>query len=161
MIYFHKVKQQKILRQIWETILLCNFFLSDLIQLLNNSNIKTRYYKNITRQFLYHSSSNSKSIPENLATVHEYYTFIQKHISQLFVTIIIIIIITNGILYKNTGSTNYLQDYCPLLDVTYQLNNFTVVNKMLMKFLCYFQILGICFAQNLRADIFAQKAKWH
>ncbi|CAH2243609.1 jg5130 [Pararge aegeria aegeria] len=23
------------------------------------------------------------------------------------------------------------------------------------------QILGICFAQNLRADIFAQKAKWH
>lgn len=25
----------------------------------------------------------------------------------------------------------------------------------------FFQILGICFAQNLRADIFAQKAKWH
>ncbi|XP_067138156.1 tetraspanin-5-like isoform X2 [Centruroides vittatus] len=24
-----------------------------------------------------------------------------------------------------------------------------------------FQILGICFAQNLRADIFAQKSKWH
>jgi len=24
-----------------------------------------------------------------------------------------------------------------------------------------FQILGICFAQNLRADIFAQKGKWH
>ncbi|XP_055697024.1 tetraspanin-5 isoform X2 [Phlebotomus papatasi] len=28
-------------------------------------------------------------------------------------------------------------------------------------FLAFFQILGICFAQNLRADIFAQKAKWH
>ncbi|XP_066147328.1 tetraspanin-5 isoform X1 [Euwallacea fornicatus] len=29
-------------------------------------------------------------------------------------------------------------------------------------FLLFFlQILGICFAQNLRADIFAQKAKWH
>ncbi|XP_050303119.1 tetraspanin-5 isoform X1 [Anthonomus grandis grandis] len=28
-------------------------------------------------------------------------------------------------------------------------------------FVCFFQILGICFAQNLRADIFAQKAKWH
>ncbi|XP_019764774.1 tetraspanin-5-like isoform X1 [Dendroctonus ponderosae] len=27
--------------------------------------------------------------------------------------------------------------------------------------LLFFQILGICFAQNLRADIFAQKAKWH
>ncbi|XP_065340476.1 LOW QUALITY PROTEIN: tetraspanin-5-like [Cloeon dipterum] len=26
---------------------------------------------------------------------------------------------------------------------------------------CFSQILGICFAQNLRADIFAQKAKWH
>ena len=26
--------------------------------------------------------------------------------------------------------------------------------------LTYFQILGICFAQNLRADIFAQMAKW-
>ncbi|XP_076260649.1 tetraspanin 26A isoform X2 [Rhynchophorus ferrugineus] len=25
----------------------------------------------------------------------------------------------------------------------------------------FLQILGICFAQNLRADIFAQKAKWH
>ncbi|XP_065157009.1 tetraspanin-5 isoform X1 [Atheta coriaria] len=25
----------------------------------------------------------------------------------------------------------------------------------------FFQILGICFAQNLRADIFAQKSKWH
>ncbi|CAH0390309.1 unnamed protein product [Bemisia tabaci] len=25
----------------------------------------------------------------------------------------------------------------------------------------FFKILGICFAQNLRADIFAQKAKWH
>lgn len=25
----------------------------------------------------------------------------------------------------------------------------------------FMQILGICFAQNLRADIFAQKAKWH
>ncbi|XP_076363961.1 tetraspanin-12-like [Tachypleus tridentatus] len=25
----------------------------------------------------------------------------------------------------------------------------------------FIQILGICFAQNLRADIFAQKAKWH
>lgn len=25
----------------------------------------------------------------------------------------------------------------------------------------FHQILGICFAQNLRADIFAQKAKWH
>ncbi|XP_037030576.1 tetraspanin-5 isoform X5 [Bradysia coprophila] len=28
-------------------------------------------------------------------------------------------------------------------------------------FLAFMQILGICFAQNLRADIFAQKAKWH
>ncbi|KAK9737593.1 Tetraspanin family [Popillia japonica] len=28
-------------------------------------------------------------------------------------------------------------------------------------FILFFQILGICFAQNLRADIFAQKAKWH
>lgn len=28
-------------------------------------------------------------------------------------------------------------------------------------FLIFMQILGICFAQNLRADIFAQKAKWH
>uniref|UniRef100_A0A336K1X4 Tetraspanin n=1 Tax=Culicoides sonorensis TaxID=179676 RepID=A0A336K1X4_CULSO len=28
-------------------------------------------------------------------------------------------------------------------------------------FLPFLQILGICFAQNLRADIFAQKAKWH
>ncbi|KAJ8985621.1 hypothetical protein NQ317_015115 [Molorchus minor] len=27
--------------------------------------------------------------------------------------------------------------------------------------LLFLQILGICFAQNLRADIFAQKAKWH
>ncbi|EEC19595.1 tetraspanin, putative [Ixodes scapularis] len=27
--------------------------------------------------------------------------------------------------------------------------------------LAVLQILGICFAQNLRADIFAQKAKWH
>ncbi|XP_054156117.1 tetraspanin-5-like isoform X2 [Oppia nitens] len=27
--------------------------------------------------------------------------------------------------------------------------------------LSFTQILGICFAQNLRADIFAQKAKWH
>ncbi|KAL9874479.1 tetraspanin 26A isoform 2-T3 [Glossina fuscipes fuscipes] len=25
----------------------------------------------------------------------------------------------------------------------------------------FFQILGICFAQNLRADIYAQKSKWH
>jgi len=24
----------------------------------------------------------------------------------------------------------------------------------------FLQILGICFAQNLRADIFAQKSKW-
>jgi hypothetical protein len=32
----------------------------------------------------------------------------------------------------------------------------------LILFVClFFQILGICFAQNLRADIFAQKAKWH
>ncbi|XP_076666172.1 tetraspanin 26A isoform X3 [Andrena cerasifolii] len=31
----------------------------------------------------------------------------------------------------------------------------TVVSTMVL------QILGICFAQNLRADIFAQKAKWH
>lgn len=30
-----------------------------------------------------------------------------------------------------------------------------------MKIMLIFQILGICFAQNLRADIFAQKAKWH
>ncbi|KAK5649404.1 hypothetical protein RI129_000433 [Pyrocoelia pectoralis] len=28
-------------------------------------------------------------------------------------------------------------------------------------FILFAQILGICFAQNLRADIFAQKAKWH
>lgn len=28
-------------------------------------------------------------------------------------------------------------------------------------FVLFAQILGICFAQNLRADIFAQKAKWH
>lgn len=28
-------------------------------------------------------------------------------------------------------------------------------------FLVFMQILGICFAQNLRADIYAQKAKWH
>ncbi|XP_043290156.1 tetraspanin-5 isoform X3 [Venturia canescens] len=27
--------------------------------------------------------------------------------------------------------------------------------------MAFAQILGICFAQNLRADIFAQKAKWH
>ncbi|XP_037296812.1 tetraspanin-5 [Manduca sexta] len=27
--------------------------------------------------------------------------------------------------------------------------------------IAFAQILGICFAQNLRADIFAQKAKWH
>ncbi|XP_024944879.1 tetraspanin-5 isoform X6 [Cephus cinctus] len=31
----------------------------------------------------------------------------------------------------------------------------TIVSTMVL------QILGICFAQNLRADIFAQKAKWH
>ncbi|XP_055373843.1 tetraspanin-17 isoform X2 [Condylostylus longicornis] len=28
-------------------------------------------------------------------------------------------------------------------------------------FLVFAQILGICFAQNLRADIYAQKSKWH
>ncbi|EDW76338.1 uncharacterized protein Dwil_GK14713, isoform A [Drosophila willistoni] len=28
-------------------------------------------------------------------------------------------------------------------------------------FLMFFQILGICFAQNLRADIYTQKSKWH
>lgn len=27
-------------------------------------------------------------------------------------------------------------------------------------FLTFIQFLGICFAQNLRADVFAQKAKW-
>jgi len=26
--------------------------------------------------------------------------------------------------------------------------------------IAFLQILGICFAQNLRADIFAQKSKW-
>jgi hypothetical protein len=37
---------------------------------------------------------------------------------------------------------------------------FKCVTDLILFFLS-FQILGICFAQNLRADIFAQKAKWH
>lgn len=39
-----------------------------------------------------------------------------------------------------------------LLDATFLLTSSNVF---------FSQILGICFAQNLRADIFAQKAKWH
>ncbi|RWS22846.1 tetraspanin-14-like isoform X1, partial [Leptotrombidium deliense] len=31
----------------------------------------------------------------------------------------------------------------------------------IMLMMLFIQILGICFAQNLRADVFAQKAKWH
>lgn len=35
------------------------------------------------------------------------------------------------------------------------------VSKIQFNISYFFQILGICFAQNLRADIFAQMAKWN
>jgi len=41
------------------------------------------------------------------------------------------------------------------------LSVFIFINFLNILFcFCSLQILGICFAQNLRADIFAQKSKW-
>jgi len=39
-------------------------------------------------------------------------------------------------------------------------NNLLVVAGVAVG-IAFLQILGICFAQNLRADIFAQMAKWN
>ncbi|XP_022661779.1 tetraspanin-5-like isoform X1 [Varroa jacobsoni] len=46
-----------------------------------------------------------------------------------------------------------------LLEEWVELNLVPLSGAMLI--VAFIQILGICFAQNLRADIFAQKAKWH
>ncbi|OQR69626.1 tetraspanin-5 isoform 3 [Tropilaelaps mercedesae] len=46
-----------------------------------------------------------------------------------------------------------------LLEEWVELNLVPLSGAMLI--IAFIQILGICFAQNLRADIFAQKAKWH
>ncbi|CAD1477521.1 unnamed protein product, partial [Heterotrigona itama] len=52
-------------------------------------------------------------------------------------------------------ATAFAQCYLSI-DATFSANC-----VLIQQSLSYFQILGICFAQNLRVDIFAQKAKWH
>lgn len=52
--------------------------------------------------------------------------------------------------------TNY--SLCYILEHEKYLHFFHFKN---IKIMFMFQILGICFAQNLRADIFAQMAKWN
>ncbi|XP_023175020.1 tetraspanin-17 isoform X1 [Drosophila hydei] len=39
-------------------------------------------------------------------------------------------------------------------------NNLIIISTVAIGVM-FFQILGICFAQNLRADIYTQKSKWH
>jgi len=43
---------------------------------------------------------------------------------------------------------------------TWLTNNLVMVAGVAVG-IAFLQILGICFAQNLRADIFAQMAKWN
>ena len=49
--------------------------------------------------------------------------------------------------------------HCSVLPTLFQFPFLLV--KYNSTFHIFFQILGICFAQNLRADIFAQMAKWN
>ena len=48
------------------------------------------------------------------------------------------------------------------LDINMEKRLFSILpNMMQLTNWLLLQILGICFAQNLRADIYAQKAKWN
>ena len=60
-----------------------------------------------------------------------------------------------GIAFLQVGTL-----YTYMLFLFLCLGNPSVAYKCTSNFLS-FQILGICFAQNLRADIFAQMAKWN
>ena len=60
-----------------------------------------------------------------------------------------------GIAFLQVGTL-----YTYMLFLFLCLGNPSVAYKCTSNFLL-FQILGICFAQNLRADIFAQMAKWN